>query len=356
MLFGIAGWQVALLHAVAVLIITCPCALGLAVPVVQVVASGRLLKRGILLRSGDALERLAAIGTVMFDKTGTLTMGRPVLTNHDEIPDACHAVARNLAAASLHPLARAVQAALGPGEPPADAREVAGCGVTATIDGATWRLGRRDWCGAAQRPARETGSELWLSRDGEPLAGFTFDDDVRPDAARTIDTLLARGLRIELLSGDRCEVVDRVGDALGIARRRGGVSPTEKVARLRQLEAEGRRVLMVGDGLNDAPALAAAYASMSPASAADVSQIQADLVFQGDRLEPVVTALTVARRADRLTKQNVGMAILYNAIAVPFAMAGLVTPLVAAIAMSSSSLLVTTNALRLKRGEADEAA
>lgn len=354
-IFSVAGWQVALLHAVAVLIITCPCALGLAVPVVQVVASGRLLKRGILLRSGDALERLAAIDTVVFDKTGTLTMGRPVLTNHDEIPDDCHAVARDLAAASLHPLSRAVQTAFGTGEPPADAREVAGCGVTATVDGATWRLGRRDWCGAAQRPAKGTGSELWLSRDGEPMAGFAFDDDVRPDAARTIDTLLARGFRVELLSGDRCEVVDRVGDALGIAKRRGGVSPTEKVARLRELEAEGRRILMVGDGLNDAPALAAAHASMSPASAADISQIQADLVFQGDRLEPVVMALSVGRRANRLTMQNVGLAILYNAIAVPFAMAGFVTPLVAAVAMSSSSLLVTTNALRLKRADSSEA-
>ena len=354
MIFSVAGWQVALLHAVAVLIITCPCALGLAVPVVQVVASGRLLKRGILLRSGDALERLAAIDTVVFDKTGTLTMGRPVLTNYDEIPDDCHAVARDLASASLHPLSRAVQTAFGSGEPPADAREVAGCGVTATINGVTWRLGKRDWCGAAQRPAKGTGSELWLSRDGKPVAGFAFDDDVRPDAARTIDALMARGFRIELLSGDRCEVVDRVGDALGITKRRGGVSPTDKVARLRELEAKGCCVLMVGDGLNDAPALAAAHASMSPASAADISQIQADLVFQGDRLEPVMTALSVGARANRLTMQNVGLAILYNAIAVPFAMAGFVTPLVAAVAMSSSSLLVTTNALRLKRADPSE--
>jgi Cu2+-exporting ATPase len=353
-IFSIAGWQVALLHAVAVLIITCPCALGLAVPVVQVVASGRLLKRGILLRSGDALERLAAIDTVVFDKTGTLTMGRPVLTNHDEIPDDYHAVARDMAAASQHPLSRAVQSALGVGEPPADAREIAGCGVTATIDGMTWRLGKRDWCGAGQRPAKGTGSELWLSRDGVPVAGFAFDDEVRPDAARTIDALLARGFRVELLSGDRREVVERVGEALGITKRRGGVSPTEKVARLRELEAQGRHILMVGDGLNDAPALAAAHASMSPASAADISQIQADLVFQGEQLEPVLTALSVGRRANRLTMQNVGLAIAYNAIAVPFAMAGFVTPLVAAVAMSSSSLLVTTNALRLKRADRGE--
>jgi len=348
-IFSVAGWQVALLHAVAVLIITCPCALGLAVPVVQVVASGRLLKQGILLRSGDALERLAAIDTIVFDKTGTLTMGRPVLTNRDEIPDAYHGVASDLASASQHPLSRAVRAAFGTGTPPAEAREVPGCGVTAAIDGSTWRLGRRDWCGAADRSAKGRGSELWLSCDGTPVAGFAFDDDVRPDAARTIDTLLVRGFRVELLSGDRREVVDRVGEALGIVERRAGVTPTEKVARLRELEAQGRHVLMVGDGLNDAPALAAAYASMSPASAADVSQIQADLVFQGDQLAPVAVALAVGRHANRLTLQNVALAIVYNAIAVPFAIAGFVTPLVAAVAMSSSSLLVTTNALRLKR-------
>ena len=354
-LFSVAGWQVALLHAVAVLIITCPCALGLAVPVVQVVASGRLLNRGILLRSGDALERLAAIDTIVFDKTGTLTLGHAVLTNHDEIPQTYRVIARDMAAASQHPLSRAVQGAFGIGRPPADAREVSGCGVTGTIDGSAWRLGRRDWCGAAGRPAKGRGSELWLSRDGVPVAGFAFDDAIRPDAACTIDTLLARGFRVELLSGDRCEVVDRVAETLGITERRGGVTPTEKVARLRELAAQGRHVLMVGDGLNDAPALAAAHASMSPASAADVSQIQADLVFQGERLEPVAVALAVGRRANRLTTQNVGLAIVYNAIAVPFAIAGFVTPLVAAVAMSSSSLLVTTNALRLKREGTDEA-
>tara|TARA_R110002110_G_scaffold2756_5_gene13409 strand:+ start:20160 stop:22394 length:2235 start_codon:yes stop_codon:yes gene_type:complete len=352
-LFSFVGWQVALLHAVAVLIITCPCALGLAVPVVQVVASGRLLKRGILLRSGDALERLAAVDTIVFDKTGTLTMGRAVLTNSDEIPEAYRLVAMQLAAASQHPLSRAVQHAFGAGRPPADAREIPGCGVTATIDGSTWRLGRRDWCGAAELSAKGKGSELWMSRDGVPVTGFAFDDDVRVDAARTIDTLLARGYRVELLSGDRDEVVERIGETLGISQRRGGVSPTEKVARLRELEADGHHVLMVGDGLNDAPALAAAHASMSPAAAADVSQIQADLVFQGDHLAPVATVLEVGRRANRLTLQNIGLAIVYNAIAVPFAMAGFVTPLVAAVAMSSSSLLVTTNALRLKREYAD---
>lgn len=346
--FGSAGWQVALLHAVAVLIITCPCALGLAVPVVQVVASGGLLKQGILMRAGDALERLAAVDTIVFDKTGTLTLGHPVLTNGDEISESLRQIAARLAAASRHPLSRALQVSEGDAEPPADAREVPGCGVTATIDGFCWRLGRRDWCGAADLPLQGTGPEIWLSRDGEAVAGFAFADELRGDAARTIDLLLARGYAVELLSGDRCDVVERVGGELGISQRRGGCTPSDKVARLHELEAAGRHVLMVGDGLNDAPALAAAHVSISPATAADVSQIQADLVFQGERLAPVAVALETGRRANRLTLQNVGLAILYNAIAVPIAMAGFVTPLVAAVAMSSSSLLVTMNALRLK--------
>lgn len=353
---GSAGWQLSLLHAVAVLIITCPCALGLAVPVVQVVASGRLLKRGILMRAGDALERLAAVDTVVFDKTGTLTLGQAVLTNAHEVPAELRKVAAQLAAASQHPLSRALQRSEGNALPPADAREVPGCGVTATIDGATWRLGRRDWCGAADLAVKGMGSEIWLSRDGEALAGFAFADAERGDAARTIALLRSRGYGVELLSGDRCDVVERVGSALGIEDRRGACTPAEKVARLRELEAAGRHILMVGDGLNDAPALAAAHVSMSPATAADVSQVQADLVFQGDSLSPVSLALLTGRRANRLTLQNVGLAILYNAIAVPFAMAGFVTPLVAAVAMSSSSLLVTMNALRLKRGQDGDAA
>ena len=348
LVLGNADWQVALLYAVAVLIITCPCALGLAVPVVQVVASGRLLKRGVLLRSGDALERLANVDTIVFDKTGTLTRGQPDWVNRDDVPEACRDVAAILASASNHPLSRAIQRAEGVRTPACDSHEIPGCGVTATVGRATWRLGRRDWCGAEAEPVLSEGPEIWLSRDGVPVSGFAFADAPRKDAAETVSRLKDKGYAIELLSGDRKDVVERVGAKLGIEARQGGCSPVDKVAWLRALEDAGHRVLMVGDGLNDAPALAAAHVSISPSTAADISQIQADLVFQGDDLKPVHLALDTGRRATALTRQNVTLAILYNAIAVPFAIAGFVTPLVAAVAMSSSSLLVTMNALRLQ--------
>ncbi|MBO6784617.1 MAG: cadmium-translocating P-type ATPase, partial [Alphaproteobacteria bacterium] len=343
-----APWQVALLHAVAVLIITCPCALGLAVPVVQVVASGRLLSRGVLLRTGDALERLATVDTIVFDKTGTLTRGKPEWVNRDEVATEFLEVAAQLASASNHPLSRALQAALGANRTPGDATEVPGCGVTGTIGRQNWRLGRHDWCGAESNASERRGPEIWLSRDGVPVARFAFADALRHDAPNEVKKLIARGYRIELLSGDHPEIVQRVAEGLGIAHFRGGATPAEKVAHLRALERDGRRVMMVGDGLNDAPALAAAHVSISPSSAADISQVQADLVFQGDALSPVRLALETGRFATNLTRQNIALAIVYNAIAVPFAVLGFVTPLVAAVAMSSSSLLVTLNALRLR--------
>lgn len=351
-----AGWQVALLHAVAVLIITCPCALGLAVPAVQVVASGRLFSHGVLMKSADGLERLAAADTVIFDKTGTLTLGRPRLVNRASLAKTDLAVAARLAVVSRHPLSRAlvrVAEAEGLGSAAAmDAREVPGCGIVASIDGVETRLGRRDWCGVADGKIDDGAitSELWLTRAGTAPVRFAFADTLRADAGGTIDALARHGYVVELLSGDRPAIVSAVADDLGIPVWRGGATPKDKAARLAELAAQGRKVLMVGDGLNDAPALAAASVSMSPAAAADVSQTTADFVFQGDRLGPILTAIDVARAARRLVFQNFALAIGYNLVAVPFAMAGQVTPLIAALAMSSSSLVVTGNALRLKLG------
>ncbi len=349
-----APWQVALLHAVAVLIITCPCALGLAVPVVQVVASGRLLQRGVLLRAGDALERLAAVDTIVFDKTGTLTLGRAEWINREDVSPELAEVAAQLASASNHPLSRALQAALGVRQIPGDAAEIPGCGVTATVGRHNWRLGRYDWCGAGDHRAAEQGPEIWLSRDGSPVARFVFSDKPRSDAAAVVRELRESGYRIELLSGDRPEIVRRVAEDLGIAHFVGGATPADKVAHLRALEGAGHRVMMVGDGLNDAPALAAAHVSMSPSSAADISQVQADLIFQGEALTPVRLALETGRKSTGLTRQNIALAVIYNAVAVPFAVAGFVTPLIAAVAMSSSSLLVTLNALRLRARKLQE--
>ncbi len=344
LLFGGLAWQPALLIAVAVLIITCPCALALAVPVVQVVASGRLMRQGILLKSATALERLAQVDTVVFDKTGTLTEGRLVLQGSASEADLN--IAARLASASRHPLARALSRAAPAASPAAGVREVPGSGlVLETADGEV-RLGSRDWCGVGDTsPA--AGPELWLQRPGAAPTCFGFADEPRADAAEAVAALKERGFEIRLMSGDRRETVADVAARLGVEAWQGAMKPADKVAALEMLATAGRRVLMVGDGINDAPALAAAYVSLSPSTAADISQTAADAIFQGQRLAPVVDLLTVARRADRLVKQNFGLAFGYNAVTIPLAVLGFVTPLFAALAMSTSSLVVVGNALRL---------
>ncbi|MEQ8967937.1 MAG: heavy metal translocating P-type ATPase [Azospirillaceae bacterium] len=354
-LIGGLAWQPALMIAVAVLIITCPCALGLAVPAVQVIASGRLMRRGVLLKTGTALERLAAVDHVVFDKTGTLTLGRPDLVERPDDPAAVR-LAASLAGASRHPLARALARAV-PGVAVADGvREVPGSGLALDTDDGEVRLGSATFCGVVPPPgedAAEGGPELWLARPGAAPVRFAFLDAPRADAAEVVAALTARGLPVSLFSGDRAGPVEAVAGRLGIADRRARMTPADKAEALADLGRQGRTVLMVGDGLNDAPALAAAAVSLSPSSAADISQTAADAVFQGDALAPVIEALDVARRADRLVRQNFALAFVYNLVAVPVALAGLVTPLIAAVCMSGSSVLVVANALRLgRRGRA----
>ncbi len=340
-----AQWQVALLYAVATLIITCPCALGLAVPSVQTIASGRLMRGGILLKNATALERLAEIDTVVFDKTGTLTQGQPVLRSEPDRSAADLHLAASIAANSRHPLARALCRAC------PDIRAVEGV-VETPGAGLAWkdiRLGSRDFCGVIDGGTLATGPEIWLAVSEGRKVRFSFVDMPRADAAEAIESLFARGIDVELLSGDRAEIVADIADRVGIAVHQGGVSPARKAARLAELASAGRRVLMVGDGLNDAPALAAAHASLSPASGADVAQVAADAVFQGSRLGAVVELLDVATRAKVLIRQNIAMSIVYNALAVPLAVLGMVTPPIAAALMSSSSIAVVANALRLSR-------
>jgi Cu2+-exporting ATPase len=343
-------WQVALLNAVAVLIVTCPCALGIAVPAVQVVASGRLFRRGVLLKNATALERLAEIDCVVFDKTGTLTRGRPALVDDADRSVDALALAAGIARSSRHPLARALVRAAPEAPAIAGVTEHAGQGLAATVDGRDIRLGSAAWCGAddARDAAAADETEIWLRRDGQAPLRFGFRDALRHDAHATIETLKRAGYRIVLLSGDREPVVRAIARQLDIAEWSARCLPAEKLARLVALGAAGHRVLMVGDGLNDAPALAGAHASMSPASAADVSQTAADAVFQGDALAPVLETLRTARRARRLVRQNFAFSILYNAVTVPLAIAGTMTPLLAALAMSASSLTVVGNALRLQ--------
>jgi Cu2+-exporting ATPase len=346
-----AGPERGLLIAIALLIITCPCALGLAVPVVQVVASGRLFRRGVLVKEGDALERLATVDTVVFDKTGTLTMASLDLVNGDELEPADLAFAARMAASSGHPLARALARQVGSGASLA-VTETPGMGLEYIGAEGPVRLGSRTWCDVGDAPP-PTGPELWLRYPDGRLVEFAFEDALRPDAVETVGRLRDLGLSVLILSGDAPAPVERAARALGVADWSAGCKPQDKIKRLEALAAEGRRVLMVGDGLNDAPSLRAAAVSMSPASAMYVSQTAADLVFQGEGLGAVATAICTARLARRLIVQNFGLAVVYNAIAVPLATAGFVTPLIAAIAMSSSSLVVTLNALRLRleRGE-----
>jgi len=345
---GGVAWQEALMISIAVMVITCPCALGLAVPMVQVVASGRLLRRGILIKSGDALERLNKIDMVVFDKTGTLTVGKPRLQT-DGINRADLALAASLAGASKHVLARALLTAAAPVSLATDVREVAGAGLEAMIDGKRVRLGNRRWCGV-EEDSEANAPELWLSRGyGAPIR-FVFEDPLREDARSVIHSLRRRSLEIALLSGDRAPTVAALSANLGIDNWRADCTPAQKCERLQAFADAGHRVLMVGDGLNDAPALASSFVSMSPSSAADISQTAADIVFQGERLDGVLESLAVARSSGRLVRQNFALAFAYNLITVPLAVGGIVTPLIAAIAMSGSSLLVVANALRLSRG------
>ena len=341
MLLGDLPWDRALVIATAVLIITCPCALALAVPVVQVVASTRLLRAGVLLLSPTALERLAGVNHIVLDKTGTLTLGRPELVSGNGDVEAL-AIAASMAANSRHPLAQALIRAAPDIATAPDVQEHAGQGLQM----GDVRLGSARFCGIADA-ADDGHSELWLARPDHAPVRFAFADRLRPDAAAAIAALGATNLPVEILSGDRPAAVAHAATEAGISGWRAEVTPIDKTRRLAELAAQGKRVLMVGDGLNDAPALAAAHASISPATAAEATQNAADAVFQGDALFPVVEALQVARRADRLVRQNLALALLYNLSAVPLAILGDVTPLIAAIAMSSSSLLVIGNALRL---------
>ena len=338
------GPREALLRAVTVLIITCPCALGLAVPAVQIAASARLFRKGVLVKSGAALERLAEVDHVVLDKTGVLTMGRPVLI--DAMPAAV-ALAAPLARASSHPLARALAEADGGAALAEGAIETPGQGIAGWIDGRHARLGRADFVGLKDAPASET--ELWFGFDDDLKIRFRFHDRLRADARETVDQLRALGLSVEILSGDVAPAVEAVARELGIEHWRAAMTPQGKAAAIDALAASGRKVLMVGDGLNDAAALAKAHAAMAPGTALDASQNAADLVFSGHRLGPVVTAIDVARAARRRALENFGFSALYNLGAAPAAMLGLVNPFVAALAMSGSSLVVTLNALRMNR-------
>ncbi|MEM9500829.1 MAG: heavy metal translocating P-type ATPase [Pseudomonadota bacterium] len=337
-----AGWHQSLVIAIAVLIITCPCAMGLAVPTAQVVASGALLKRGLLVKDGSALERLAECDVALFDKTGTLTHGepRPDITC---LNDEARSVALGLAQNSRHPLSKGLVSALrAEGVEPESidyVQETSGDGLTAQWNGLEVAL---------ERPDTKSGDLATSLRIGLHTTTLTFTDPLRSDAKDALSALAEAEIDASILSGDRSEAVEAIADILGVSAI-ASASPQDKLATLEALKAAGSNPLMVGDGLNDGPALAAAHASIAPGTASDASQQAADAVFIGEKLMPVALAIRVARRTMQIVRQNFGFAIGYNVLAVPLALFGYVTPLIAAIAMSLSSLVVVGNSLRLAR-------
>ncbi|AJE48895.1 heavy metal translocating P-type ATPase [Celeribacter indicus] len=354
-LVAFAGWviysgdiRLSLNIAVAVLIITCPCALGLAVPAVTTSASGRLFRAGMLIKSATALERLAEVDTVVFDKTGTLTEGKPELSNLAEIPPRARGIAMALAAGSAHPLSAALhEAARAADVVPArlsGIREVPGQGIEGVWDDQPVRLGRAGWLGA--EPLAQTATYLKIG-DAAPVA-FTFADHLREGAAEAVAALQRQGKDVVLLSGDTPAAVADIARRIGISAWAAECLPEAKALRVAELTRSGRKVLMVGDGLNDTAALAAAHVSISPASALEATRVVSDMVLLGKSLAPLGEATQVAVSATRRIKENFSIAALYNLIAIPIALAGFATPLAAALAMSTSSVTVSLNALRLR--------
>jgi Cu2+-exporting ATPase len=312
-----------------------------------------MFRAGVLLNSGDSIERLAEVDHIIFDKTGTLTLPDLEVVNASGIPGDVFKLAGQLALTSNHPVAAAVARASNAKAPLAGAVEEPGQGVRAFLDGRELRLGRPSFCAAEQlaSDSRDLDPEASVVAfsDGEQCYVFCVRQGLRPDAPAMVAALLGRDIGVEILSGDREPAVRAAARALGVSAWRAGVTPADKIARIEELKAQGVRVMMVGDGLNDAPSLAAAHVSMSPISAAHLSQATADLVFLGKPLAPVVAAIDFSRKALRLMRQNLWLAIGYNFLAVPIAISGVVTPLIAAAAMSGSSILVMLNALRARR-------
>lgn len=349
--FYTGDWRLAVNIAAAVLIITCPCALGLAVPAVLTAASGRLFRNGVLLKEGIALERLAEVDTVVFDKGGTLTTGKPQLMNGAAVSLPDMAVAVAMAQGSAHPMSKAIgEFGKATGVVPAsltDIVEEPGMGTRALLDGQEIRLGRAVWCGVESHDVAQSAS--WLRIGTRAPIVLLFEDTMRPEAVETIAALLEDGVDVQILSGDVPKPVEDAAARLGVKTWIAEATPADKVAVLKRLADGDHKVLMVGDGLNDAAALAGAYVSISLASAVDASRVSADLILVGDDLSQVSKSLRLARIAKRRIIENFTIAAIYNLIAVPIALMGFATPLMAALAMSASSITVSLNAIRLGR-------
>ena len=336
--------------ALAVLVVSCPCALSLAIPAALAVAQGALSRIGVLPMHGDAIDTLARADTVVFDKTGTLGDGRPVVDAIEVFDGMTAEQALQCAAAlerhSRHPLARAF-AAVDASVQASEVHETAGLGIEGSIDGRRFRLGRRDFAAAGSGDG--VGDGLWLGDGTTAFARITLREGQREAAAEALAALRAQGLDVHLCSGDGPEAVDRLASALGIADARSRQSPTQKLALARELQAQGRVVAMVGDGLNDAPVLAGADVSFAMSDGAALAQRAADFVVTSPSLLRIPQAIALARNTRTVLRQNLAWALAYNVIALPLAASGHVSPWMAALGMAGSSLLVTLNALRLAR-------
>lgn len=342
-------FHLALSIAISVLIITCPCALGLAVPMVHVVAAKRLFEHGIVVKEGTALERLVEIDTVVFDKTGTLTTGEAEPNDIPDIDRSALAIAAALARQSNHPLARSIAAMLKTENQQLPlltcVREIPGRGMEGQVAGKLYRLGDEAWATNSGAPG-DRGTVL--ARDGASILSFTFTDRLRAGALETISELRHQGLSVQILSGDSEGAVARIAERAGVDIFASESSPLEKIEFVQSLRKSGRTILMIGDGVNDAGALTAADTSMAPGTASDISRSAADFVLMRDDLRGVTEALATAKQTMRIIRQNLGMAVAYNALSIPIALSGNATPLIAAITMSISSLSVVGNAMRLR--------
>ncbi|MDD1508003.1 heavy metal translocating P-type ATPase [Pseudomonas sp. CNPSo 3701] len=354
---GVVWWQLDASRAfwvvLALLVATCPCALALATPTALTTATGTLHKLGMLLTRGHVLEGLEQIDTLIVDKTGTLTEGRLTLRTVQPLGDldgdTCLALAAALESQSEHPIARAFGHATAPVEA---LQNVPGLGLEGVVEGRRLRIGRADFVSAlsaSRAPAinGEQGQWLLLGDEQGPLAWFVLDDRLRDDAPALVEAARGRGWQILLLSGDSSPMVGEVARQLGIDQARGGLTPDAKLAILRDLQRQGRRVLMLGDGVNDVPVLAGADISVAMGSASDLAKTSADAVLLSNRLTSLVDALRLARRTRTIIIENLAWAGLYNGLVLPFAALGWITPIWAALGMSASSLLVVLNALRL---------
>lgn len=350
-------WQTdhsrALMAAVAVLIVTCPCALSLATPAAMLSSAGALARNGVLARRLQALETIATVDTIIFDKTGTLTKDRIKIAKIDTTANISQQQALQLAASiaqySLHPVSQALVAAWDKQEygNVSDVREISGYGLTANSELGAIKLGSAQHCGIT---AQQTEAmQLHMANERGWLATFTLEEEIRTEAKSTIKTLLSHGFKVAMLSGDRASSAQAVANQLGINDVLADCTPQQKLAYMQKLQAEGQKIVMVGDGLNDGPVLAGAHVSVAMGQAVPLAQAQSDFVVQSGQLNMLLLLIVQARRTMQIVKQNLIWAAVYNAVCIPLAVLGYLPAWLAGLGMASSSLFVVLNALRLSR-------